>query len=102
VQQWQLDLLGQIADRIDLYREGRLPLAKLVEDARGLFDAADISANKVRGQFEEVWAPVSGQLELRTADWAHPDWGSKEDLDAAITALRKWAVVTSAQDPSTS
>ena len=55
---WKRDLLGRIVDEIDRYSEGQLSLRSLVENARGLFDAADISDQPVREAFELVWAPL--------------------------------------------
>lgn len=88
---WKRDLLGRIVDEINRYSEGQLSLRSLVENARGLFDAADISDQPVREAFELVWAPLSGQLGLRTAEWANPAWSSEEDPETALRDLRDWA-----------
>ncbi|MBB3728893.1 hypothetical protein FHR33_004753 [Nonomuraea dietziae] len=37
----QRGLFGRMLDHIDAYESGRLPLPKLVQDLRGLFDAAN-------------------------------------------------------------
>jgi hypothetical protein len=91
VDAWKRDLIGRIADEIDRYGEGDLSLRRLVENARGLFDAADISDQSVREAFELAWAPLSGQLDLRTAEWADPAWASEVDLETALRDLREWA-----------
>ncbi len=92
MEQWQADLLAQIAMKVDECREGKLSLTKLVEDSRGMFDAANVSDNTVRGEFEAVWAPVSGELDLRTESWSRPEWVSEDRLEAVLADLREWAV----------
>jgi hypothetical protein len=91
VDRWKTELIGRIVDSIDAHLSGRLSLRKLVEDTRGLFDAADISANQLRGEFESVWAPLSGELDLRIQDWAKPEWTSDERLKTVLLDLRSWA-----------
>jgi hypothetical protein len=89
---WQAALIGRIVGEIDAYSaRRRTSLGRLVEDCRGLFDAADISDTPTRMAFESVWAPVSAQAELRTAAWSNPEWISKSDLNAALSELRDWA-----------
>jgi hypothetical protein len=95
---WQAELVGRIAVAVEDHRAGRLSLRKLVEDARGLFDAADISDNDIRFEFEAVWAPVSGELELRAEDWSRPEWVSDERLATVLDDLRRWSLDRSAQD----
>ena len=98
VESWQGELVGRIVDQVDEYTAGRRDLHKLVEDTRGLFDAADVSDNEIRGQFESVWAPISGQLELRTEDWSKTEWVSDEELAAALAELRSWAAKVSGRN----
>lgn len=88
---WRAELIGRIAVAVDDHKAGRLSLRKLVEDSRGLFDAADISDNDIRFEFESVWAPVSGELELRTEDWSQPEWVSDERLATVLNDLLDWA-----------
>jgi hypothetical protein len=88
---WQAELVAQIAIAVDDHKAARLSLRKLVEDVRGLFDAADISENEIRFEFEAVWAPVSGELELRTKDWIKPECVSEESLETVLGDLRAWA-----------
>ncbi|HUF58032.1 MAG TPA: hypothetical protein VMR89_00860 [Actinomycetota bacterium] len=89
---WQAELIGRIAVAVDDHRAGSLSLRKLVEDSRGLFDAADISDNIIRSEFLVVWAPVDGELELRTEDWSRPEWVSDECLETVLDDLRNWAL----------
>jgi hypothetical protein len=96
VDTWQAELIGRIAISVDDHKGGRLSLRKLVEDARGLFDAADISDNDIRFEFESVWAPVSGELDLRTEDWGRADWAADERLATVLDDLRNWAMERSA------
>ena len=83
---------------IDEFRAGRLSLARLVENTRGLFSAADVSDRQIREDFEAVWACVDGELELRTESWSRPEWISDSDLDAALTDLRNWASQVSSSE----
>jgi hypothetical protein len=101
VEQWQAELIGRIVERVDACRAGQISLARLVEDSRGLFDAADISDNAQRAEFESVWAPVSGELDLRGMDWTAPGWISDDRLGVALDELRSWAtrVAASASSP---
>lgn len=90
VEPWQANLLGQIVDRVDEFLAGRLSLRKVVEDARGLFDAANIPGKELRWEFEAAWSPVDGQLELLTEPWGDPDSATAKDTSALLN-LRKWA-----------
>jgi hypothetical protein len=49
---WQAALIGRIVDEIDRFNAERISLPKLVENSRGLFEAADISDNETRMAFE--------------------------------------------------
>jgi len=88
---WQAALIGRIVGEIDAYSADRTSLGRLVENCRGLFDAADISDTPTRMAFESVWAPVSAQAELRTEAWSKRAWISESDLNAALSELRDWA-----------
>jgi hypothetical protein len=80
---------------IDECLAGRLSLGRLVDNTRGLFEAADISEVRIRDEFELAWVSVDGELELRTESWSRPEWVSDSNLEAALTALREWASETS-------
>ncbi len=97
---WQAQLIGRIVVAVDDHNSGRLSLRKLVEDARGLIDAADISDNDIRFEFESVWAAVSGELDLRTEDWGKPECVSEGRLETVLDDLRAWAIKRSANPVS--
>jgi hypothetical protein len=88
---WQAALIGRIVDEIDRFNAGRKSLPKLVEDSRGLFEAAGISNDETRMAFESAWGDVDGQVELRTEAWSRPEWVSDQALNDAISRLRVWA-----------
>jgi hypothetical protein len=92
---WQAALIGRIVDEIDTFNAGRISLPKLVENSRGLFEAADISDNETRMAFESVWAAVDAQDELRTEAWSRPEWVSDQALNDAVSDLRVWASAVS-------
>jgi hypothetical protein len=91
VEPWQEELIGRMVSEIDEFLAGRLSLGRLVENTRGLFEAAAVSDSRIRMEFEQVWAPVDAQLELRTESWSRPECVSDSDLTATLTDLRNWA-----------
>ena len=97
---WQKEIIGRMVGEIDDFRAGRLSLGRLVDHARGLFEAADISDIRIRDDFEAAWAPVDAQHELRTESWSRPEWISHSNLEAALTDLRNWASQTSSPGSS--
>jgi hypothetical protein len=92
---WQAVLIGRIVDEIDRFTTGGISLPRLVENSRGLFEAADISDNETREAFESVWYPVQNQAELRTEPWSEPEWISEQALNRAVSDLRRWATEVS-------
>jgi hypothetical protein len=92
-------LIGRIVDEIDRFNAERISLPKLVENSRGLFEAADISDNETRMAFELVWVAVDAQVELRTEAWSRPEWVSEQALNDAICDLRVWASEVSGRSP---
>jgi hypothetical protein len=87
----QRGLFGRMLDHIDAYESGRLPLPKLVQDLRGLFDAANPRELSVRDHFEDLWSVIDGESELRTEPWAPPGAADDQRLAATLGALRNWA-----------
>ena len=100
MESWQAELIGRIVGEVDECAGGRLSLGRLVQNARGLFDAADMSDGRVRESFESVLAPLDSQLELRTETWSRPEWISEQDLKVALSDLRDWASGVSGGDSS--
>jgi len=79
-------------DRLELFETGRLDLGKLVADLRGLFIEADPHDPETRSEFEEVWAPLDAEHELRTEDWAPRGLGSDESLARSLGEFRQWVI----------
>jgi hypothetical protein len=51
---------------------------------------ADPHDPAVREEFEELWARIDGELELRTEPWAPPGAASDVDLERYLDDLRAW------------
>jgi hypothetical protein len=100
VEPWQKNIIGRMVDEIDECLAGRLSLDRLVDNSRGLFEAADISDNRTRDEFEAAWSSVDAQLELRTESWSRPEWISDSALEANLTDLRNWASEASSPESS--
>jgi hypothetical protein len=100
VEPWQEEIIGRMVGEIDEFLAGRLSLRRLVDNTRGLFEAADVSDNRIRMEFDAAWSPVDAQLELRTESWSRPEWISDSDLNATVTNLRNWASETSSPGSS--
>ncbi len=88
----QRRILGRIADEIDDYRHGRRSMLELLNDAWGLFEAAELRDPADRTQFMDLYYALS------IADDADQPWmpaglGSVERTRAALDALDAWAVV---------
>lgn len=83
-------LIGQMATRLDLYDSGGIPLPKLTEDLRGLFEAADPRELSIRDSFEELWAELDAERELRTEPWAPPGLADDAHLCEILRRLRSW------------
>jgi len=86
----QRRMWAQMLDLIDNLRAGRLDLAKLVSDLRGLFVEADPHDPVVREDFESMWSPIDSEYELRSEPWAPPGLASDEHLEAALDNFRSW------------
>jgi hypothetical protein len=90
VEDYQRALIGQMAGRLALYDSGEIPLPKLVEDLRGLFEAADPRELSIRDSFEELWAELDAESELRTEPWAPPGLADDAHLRELLRQLRSW------------
>lgn len=85
LQSHQRRILGRVADEIDSYRDGRRSLVELLNDAWGLFEAAELHEPE-RDQF------VDAYYALTAADDANQPWmpvglGSEEAVAAALDAF---------------
>ena len=52
MESWQAELICRIVGEVDEFAGGRLSLGRLVQNTRGLFDAAEISDGRVCESFE--------------------------------------------------
>ncbi|MFI6803301.1 hypothetical protein [Streptosporangium canum] len=101
MEDYQRGLIGQMAARLDLYDSGEVSLPKLVDDLRGLFDAADPHELSVRDSFQWLWADLDAESELRTEPWAPPGLADDAHLSGILHGLRSWVTsVTEATHPS--
>lgn len=83
-------LISQMAARLDLYDSGGISLPKLAEDLRGRFEAADPREPSIRDSFEELWAELDAESELRTKAWAPPGLADDAHLCEILHRLRSW------------
>ncbi|MFC4062934.1 hypothetical protein ACFOWE_32030 [Planomonospora corallina] len=90
MEDYQRALVGQMAERIDLYDSGETSLPKLVEDLHGLFEAADPRRLSIRDSFMELWAELDAESELRTAPWMPPGLADDARLREILSRLRSW------------
>ncbi|MER5624013.1 hypothetical protein ABT061_23555 [Streptosporangium sp. NPDC002544] len=79
-----------MAARLDLYDSDGISLPKLAEDLRGLFEAADPRELSIRDSFEELWAELDAENELRTEAWAPPSLADDAHLREILHRLRSW------------
>jgi hypothetical protein len=87
----------QIPIEIDHYRNNEMSLERLVANLRGLLDATDLHHQNLVDEFRDRLAPIDGENELRTQPWAPPGSASDDNLDAALTAMRHWALQVTEQ-----
>ncbi len=100
MEDYQRALIKQMAVRLDLYDAGELPLPKLAEDLRGLFEAADPRELSVRDSFDDLWGELDGESELRTEPWAPPHLADDAHLREILHQIRAW-VASTTEAPST-
>lgn len=86
----QRRLLREMQDQVRQFRRGSLPVDRLAENLRGLFEAADLKSAEVRGDFESLWARVDAESELRTEPWAPVGQASDAALNDALDAVMSW------------
>ncbi|GIH28164.1 hypothetical protein Aph01nite_64740 [Acrocarpospora phusangensis] len=102
MEEYQRVLIGRMVERLDAYASGEVALSKLIQDLRGLFDVSDPRERSIRDSFEELWADLDAECELRTELWAPPGLADDAHLRRTIDALRSWAQRVAAGDPPTS
>ena len=84
-------MFAQIVKHVDAYHGSRESLVQLVDGVRRLFDESGIEAESTKEEFEALWAPIDGELELRIWTWANVESASDETLHKNLLALRAWA-----------
>ena len=94
---WQRNLISQIADQIDAHLREQQSVGQTLINARGLFDAADVMGRADRDAFERLWFQVSLEDEARDPEFPTGTF-SAERLNVALQALRSWALRTGAGD----
>lgn len=77
-------------EEADAYRSGRITLAKLIDDLRGLYVEADPHDPATRADFEGYWSALDYEHELRTEPWAPPGAASDERLNDALVRFTTW------------
>ncbi|WP_433248561.1 hypothetical protein ACQPYK_00750 [Streptosporangium sp. CA-135522] len=90
MEDYQHALIGRMTAYLDLYDSGTIPLLKLAEDLRGLFEAADPRELSIRDSFEELWVELDAESELRTEPWAPPGLADDAHLREILRRLRSW------------
>ena len=65
---------------------------KLLDDLRGLVDAAELHDQQVIDDFNQHSARLDSEYELRTEPWAPPNSADDEALEADLRGFREWAV----------
>ncbi|MEU9890929.1 hypothetical protein [Sphaerisporangium sp. NPDC051011] len=91
VEDYQRAFIGRMVERLDAYAVGEVTLPKLVEDLRGLFEIVDPREWSIRDAFEDLWAELDAECDLRTESWAPPGSADDVHLRRSIDALRSWA-----------
>ena len=85
---------------VDRFRSGDLPLARLVDDLRGLYVEADPHEPHVRSEFEVLWSRLDGENELRTEPWAPHGAASDTNLASYLDEFTAWVRSVLANDES--
>ncbi len=86
----QRRVIGRLIDEVDAYLEGQTGRARVVENLRGLVNAAGLD-EAADAAFYEVWSPLDAELELLTEPWAPAGSGSETRFVASLNSIRAWA-----------
>jgi hypothetical protein len=100
----QATLLEQMVGQAAELRGGGLPIDRLAANLRGLFDATGIRSPDLRDEFQDLWADIDIESELRTEPWAPPGAVSDERLTRALDSLivgreSRWGPATDSVHP---
>ena len=77
-------------EALDQYEADEISLTTLTWQLKGLMGASDLHGDELRDGFWLHFAPIDGELELRTESWAPAGSASDEDLAEALTTFRLW------------
>jgi hypothetical protein len=80
----QRAMWGQMLAAVSCFRDGQVPLGKLVADLRGLYVEADPDDPAVRRDFENVWVRIDIENEARTESWTPPGVVSDATIAQAL------------------
>ena len=86
-------------EELNDYAAGNINLGRLLDDLRGLLGAAGLHDTRTIDSFWDHLAPIDGQHELQTQEWAPPGAFSETDLAVALSSYRAWAQMM-LDDPS--
>lgn len=76
-----------MASQIESFEHQELSLQGLCSNLRGLWAA---SSQKNNEEFEDLFAQLDMELELRTEPWAPPGSPSDERLNSGLLNFRNW------------
>jgi hypothetical protein len=96
----QRAMWNEMLRKLAATRAGDLSLGRLVSDLRGLYVEADPHDSGVRRRFEEAWAQLDGEHELRSELWAPPGAASDEALARHLAHFEDFAESVLATDRS--
>lgn len=99
MQPHQRRILGRIADEIESYHAGRRSLIEVLNNAWGLFEAAELRDPDERALFMQLY------YALTSADDANQPWmpaglGSDEGVREALAPFEAWAIAMRDGDPT--
>ena len=86
----QRRILGRIADQIETYHDGRQSIADLLNNAWGLFEAAEIRDPEERDQFMALYYALSMADDANQL-WMPAGLGSDENVREALVPFEVWA-----------
>lgn len=89
MQEHQRRILGRVMDEIAWYRDGRRSMLELLNNAWGLFEAAELRDPDERNRFLDAYYALSN------ADDANQLWtarvGSEQEVQSALNLFEHWA-----------
>jgi hypothetical protein len=77
-------------NEVDSFRAGRIDLASLTSNLKGLLGASDLHGTELVRAFWNHFAPIDMELELRNEKWGPKKELSDERLDEDLSSFREW------------